>query len=127
MIVSRLIPKSRLLSVVRNPRSVRYVTEPVYDAKGYAPRPFLATISEYWLYAATASFAAFMYFVMSSPLSEITPAGHMKYTNQYTDKWYFLYPELEKYVRNNYEKLKKEKVDPKIVIRHVIDASLKNK
>src|SRR5438309_2338733 len=125
MIISRLVPKTRLLTIARNPRLVRNVSEPTYDAKGYAPRPFLATLSEYWFYAGSAAFAAFMYFVMSSPLTDITPVGHQKYVNEYSDKWYFLYPELEKYVRRNYDKLKKEKVDPKIVIKEVLEASIK--
>lgn len=111
----------------RNPRLVRNVSEPTYDANGYAPRHVLATLSEYWFYAGTAAFAAFMYFVMSSPLSEITPAFYNRHVNEFSDKWYFLYPELEKYVRANYDKLKKEKTDPKIVIRHVIDATLDKK
>ena len=124
MIVSRLLPKSRLLNVAKNPRSIRSVSEPVYDAKGYAQRPLLATLSEYWFYAAGASLAAFMYLVMSSPLSEITPSSHQKYHNAYSDKWNFLYPELENYVKNNYEKLKQEKVDVKIVITEVYNKTL---
>ena len=126
MIISRLLPKSRLLAVARqNPKLVRNVSEPTYDANGYAPRPFLATLSDKWFYVGSASFALFMYFVMSSPLSDITPAGHQKYKTEYTDKWNFLYPELDKYVRKNYDRLKKEREDPKEVMKKVFDASMK--
>lgn len=122
MVLSRLIPKTKLLTVAsRNPRLVRNLTEPVYDASGYASRPFFATINEYWMYAGSACFAAFMYFVMSSPLSEITPAGHQIHTNEYSDKWNFVYPELEKYVRANYDKLKNEKAPPRAVLKELIE------
>lgn len=129
MIASRLVPKTRLLlAVSKNPSLFRYVSEPVYNKQGYAARPFLADLSEYWMYAGGLSFAAFMYFVMSSPLSEITPVTYQKYHNQYSDKWYFLYPELENYVRKNFDKLKKEKVDPKLVMKEVYETTMsKNK
>lgn len=128
MIISRLLPKSRLLAVARqNPRLVRNVSEPTYDAKGYAPRPPLANLSDNWFYYGAAAFAAYMYFVMSTPISEITPASHPSYQNEFSDKWYFLYDELDKYVRKNYEKLKKEREDPKSVMKKVFDAQQQKK
>ena len=126
MIISRLLPKSQLLAVARQkPKLVRNLTEPTYDANGYAPRPYLATLSDNWFYVGAAAFAAFMYFVMSSPISEITPASHQKYHNEFSDKWYFLYDELDKYVRKNYDRLKKEREDPKEVMKKVFDATQK--
>ena len=128
MFISRLLPKNRLLAVARqNPRLVRNVSEPTYDANGYGPRPYLANLSDNWFYVGSAAFAAFMYFVMSSPISDITPATHQKHQSEYLDKWYFLYDELDKYVRKNYEKLKKEREDPKEVMKKVFDATQKNK
>lgn len=126
MIISRLLPKGRLLAVARqNPKLVRHVSEPTYDANGYAPRPYLANLSDNWFYVGTAAFAAFMYFVMSSSISEITPASHPSYQNEFSDKWYFLYDELDKYVRKNYDKLKKDREDPKEVMKKVFDATQK--